>query len=135
MRPRVPQKRGQQEATLCKTCGGRFPVGTTCHPLAQEQKALACCREPPKAEKTMKGAVKIGISTGALFYIAVATFGYLGLGNDVPDDILTAFDRPKWVPPLPASEGPCLAVLQAVGVLLEVVLSAAAPACWMLSGA
>ena len=55
----------------------------------------AWCREPPKAEETMKGAVKIGISTGALFYIAVATFGYLGLGNAVPDDILTAFDRPK----------------------------------------
>lgn len=45
----------------------------------------------------MKRAAGMGLTIGASFYLAIAVFGYLAFGSALPDDILTAFDSPKWV--------------------------------------
>lgn len=43
----------------------------------------------------MQKAANVALSIAVLFYIVVAVFGYLAIGQSVPDMILEAFDSPK----------------------------------------
>ncbi|KAF8062023.1 AAP2 [Scenedesmus sp. PABB004] len=57
----------------------------------------ATLHEPPRAAVNMRRAVHAGMGASLAFYIAVSATGYAALGNAVPGDILTAYDRPAGV--------------------------------------
>ncbi|XP_074263997.1 amino acid permease 6-like [Silene latifolia] len=56
-------------------------------------------KSPPAANKQMKKASLIGVSTTSLFYILCGCFGYAAFGNDAPGNFLTGFGfyDPFWL--------------------------------------
>jgi hypothetical protein len=50
-------------------------------------------KQPPKAEKTMGGAVKTAVTAAFAFYFSTAVACYSALGNDVPGEVLQGFER------------------------------------------
>lgn len=55
-------------------------------------------REPPRAETSMKKALRLGLGVTFFFYLLVSVTGYMALGDTVPDNVLLGFSSsPDWL--------------------------------------
>ena len=68
-----------------------LPCVTTLRPqvLLEIQDTL---RQPPRAARTMTGAVRVAVTAAFGFYFSSAIACYSALGNDVPGEVLQGFE-------------------------------------------